>query len=104
MRRLFLMIRRKHDADCDCYKCLKKRSDDKFERDFKDVEEVLEHKPNTWHKYHGKPHGYFDTIKMEYDELMACKEAGDHPGIVENLEHVAAACIDAHHAMTCKEY
>lgn len=72
-----------------------------YERDFECVEHVLMDNPETWAKYAKSRDGWMDTISMEMSELRHCKVDGDYNGIVQNLLHVAAACIKAHHTMTC---
>ncbi|MGL5153821.1 MAG: hypothetical protein ACRC9H_02680 [Aeromonas veronii] len=40
---------------------------------------------------------------MEHAEMVNAKMIGDHHGYTENMIHLAAALLCAHHAMTCKE-
>lgn len=80
---------------------LKKR--DKFARDLRAVDAVMHDHPHTWHEYHDDPQKYQKVIEMELEELHRCKAEGDHHCYTENLLHLAAACLVAHHAMTCKE-
>lgn len=77
---------------------------DKYLRDLRDVDRVMHHKPKTWREYQGDPKRHQKIIEMEMEELERCKSEGDHHCYIENLLHVAAACLIAHHDMTCKEY
>lgn len=87
---------------------LKQQEDKKavntYQRDIDEMCEVIYNPPHTWSNYHTDPQRYQKVIDMEMQELHECKAMGDHRGYTENLIHVAAACIAAHHAMTCKEY
>lgn len=76
---------------------------DEYKRDLKLVEHVLKHHPETWDTYHGKKDGYFDIIEMEINEMHNKRANSPHHEYVRELIHVAAACINAHHAMTCEE-
>lgn len=69
--------------------------------DFKAVSRVLRHPPHSWDKYADDPKKHSKIIAMEAQELKECMEEGDYHCYVENLIHVAAACLSAHHAMTC---
>ena len=74
-----------------------------YRRDWLAVEKVVKHPPHTWSKYEGTPKEFESIIEMEMDELTKCHTSGDYHCYVENLLHVAAACVHAHHKMTCKE-
>ena len=78
-------------------------SDSKYKRDLHSVDKVLSSKPSTWAKYQRTPKEYKDIIDMEVAELQQCDKSGNYHCYVENLLHVAAACLYAHHHMTCKE-
>lgn len=65
------------------------------------VEEVLEHKPETWAPYETEKNGLFDIITMEYTELMQIKETRPHGEVVTALSHLAAAATNALSKMTC---
>lgn len=72
-------------------------------RDFHEVQEVLNSPPKTWAAYEGDPQKYQKIIDMEHAEMVNAKMIGDHHGYTENMIHLAAALLCAHHAMTCKE-
>lgn len=76
----------------------------RYHRDFEEVKRVMHNPPPTWAQYEGDPQKHRKIIDMEIGEMNAAKERGDHRDYTENLIHVAAACLCAHHAMTCKEY
>ena len=76
---------------------------DRFTRDFNSVSHVLHHKPSTWSKYKNDPHEFKQIIDMEIAELHSCESSGNYHCYIENLLHVAAACLYAHHNMTCKD-
>lgn len=65
------------------------------------VEEVLEHKPETWAPYGHEKGGLLSIIKMEYIELMKAVETRPHEEIVTALAHLAAATTHALDKMTC---
>lgn len=75
-----------------------------FDRDMNEIKKVIANPPHTWATYEGDPHKHQKIIDMEYSEMMAAKASGNHKMYTENLIHVAAALVAAHHAMTCKEY
>ena len=74
----------------------------KYRRDMLEVHKLIEHPPSTWAKYAGAKEGYQHIIEMEMKELEKNHLDGDYHGYVENLIHVAAACVWAHNNMTCK--
>lgn len=76
---------------------------DRYSRDWKATKKVIQDPPPTWHKYRGVPDEFESIINMEIKELMECHASRNYSCYVENLLHVAAACLYAHHAMTCKE-
>lgn len=81
----------------------KARKVDRYGRDFHEVREVLAEPPKTWAAYSHDPQGYQRIIDMEHAEMVAAKTAGDHKSYTENMIHLAAALLCAHHAMTCAE-
>ena len=76
---------------------------DSYQRDWKATRKVIKHPPHTWDKYKGVPNEFDSIIEMEIKELMECRATKNYSCYVENLLHVSAACLYAHHAMTCKE-
>jgi len=76
---------------------------DKYQRDYDAVSKGLRDKPATWAQYEGDPHEYRNIIEMEIGEMNVAKARGIHHEYTESLIHVAAACLCAHHAMTCKD-
>ena len=74
----------------------------KYRRDMLDVHKLIEHPPSTWSKYIGVKDGYQSIIEMEMAELEQNHKDDDYHGYIENLIHVAAACIWAHNQMTCE--
>lgn len=76
---------------------------DRYSRDWKAVEEIIHTPPPTWTRYKGTNNEFESLISMEVKELMECYSESNYSCYVENLLHVAAACVYAHHAMTCKE-
>ncbi len=81
----------------------KRKSTDRYQRDFDNLSRVMRNPPQTWSQYDSDPQKHRRIIEMEIGEMNSAKERGDHHGYTENLIHVAAACLYAHHAMTCKE-
>ncbi|MEG1651936.1 MAG: hypothetical protein RR390_00410 [Hafnia sp.] len=75
----------------------------RYARDFHEVQEVLNNPPKTWAAYDSDPQKYQRIIEMEYAEMVTAKSVGDHHGYTENMIHLSAALLCAHHAMTCKE-
>ncbi|MGL4755977.1 MAG: hypothetical protein ACRCXB_26770 [Aeromonadaceae bacterium] len=75
----------------------------RYARDFHEVQEVLSDPPKTWLTYESDPQKYQKIIDMEHAEMAAAKAIGDHHAYTENMIHLAAALLCAHHAMTCKE-
>lgn len=79
-------------------------NDSVYQRDIKAITKILNAPPKTWAVYAADPNKYQKVIDMEHAELEECRVSGNYACYVENLLHVAAAYIAAHHAMTCKEY
>lgn len=70
-------------------------------RDFVCIEKVIYSPPVTWAHYAGVKDGWLRIIEMEMGELQTASENGDYKLLIENLIHVAAAAVHAHHKMTC---
>ena len=81
-----------------------KHTESKYDRDCDKVEKVLESPPATWHPYKGSKDGFFSIIEMELAELHRAHAANEYHGVIENLVHLAAACLHAHHEMTCAHH
>lgn len=85
------------------YVVMRSPRDSRYKRDMHEVKEVLASPPHTWAAYDADPQKHQKIIDMELSEMMTAKAAGDHHGYTENLIHLSAALLSAHHAMTCKE-
>ena len=55
--------------------------------------EVHKHPPATWAKY---PDDWNSIIDMEYKELSAARVAGNTADYMENLVHLATACMESY--------
>lgn len=72
-------------------------------RDFDALYHTMLNIPHTWDAYPKNGKGYMDIIRMEYEELLKADREGDYRGTIENFLHISAACLAAHHLMTCNK-
>lgn len=73
----------------------------RYTRDFDALNEMIHNPPHTWDAYPRNGDGFMDIITMEFNELRKADKEGNYRGTVENYLHIAAACMAAHHRMTC---